>query len=474
MPEAARILIADDEPEIREILREVLEQDGYRVTVAKDGREAIQLLNDKPFELLLSDLKMPHATGIDVLRHIHDNKMPVIGIIATAFGNVENTKEAMKLGAYDFISKPFHLGELKLTIQNALKLQDLEQEATLRRQEVRSESLFHNIIGQSPKMRALFDLMRVVAHDADSTVLITGESGTGKELCARAIHYNSPRKHKPLIPVNCGAIPEALLESELFGHVRGAFTGAHMDRIGRFKLADGGTIFLDEIGEMSPVLQVKLLRVLQEHEFEPVGAMETEKVNVRVITATNRNLEEMVAEGKFREDLYFRLNVIPLHIPALRERLDDIDPLLRHFVAQFNKQKGRSVRGFSDEAVGCLKRYEWRGNVRELVNLVERMITLYDADIIGVEHLPDKIRQRTAAPSSDFGALVEFPEEGVDLNKLVEEFEAHMICQALNRAEGVKNRAAKLLNIKRTTLVEKMKKRMSGNAEIFEQHGIDG
>ena len=461
-----RILVADDEPDIREVLTEALTNEGYDVSAAVDGSKAIEMLDKHHYDLLLSDLKMPNATGIEVLKHIHDNNLPTIGIIATAYGSIDNAVEAMKLGAHEYITKPFHLGELKITIERALKYRKLEQENKTLKRQVRSEAQFDNIIGSSQKMRELFDLLRVVAADANSTVLVTGESGTGKELIARALHYNSPRGNAPLIPVNCGAIPEALLESELFGHVKGAFTGAHVDRVGRFKLADGGSIFLDEVGEMSPMLQVKLLRVLQEKEFEAVGSVITDKVNVRLIAATNQNLEELVEKKEFREDLYFRLNVIPMHLPPLRERIDDIPILLDHFLHFFNEQKGRAISGFTNEAIECLNHYYWRGNVRELENLVERMVTLNEDGALDVAQLPEKYRQGSTA-SFQYSPGLEFPEEGVEMNKLVEEFETHLIKQALGRCNGIKNRAAALLNIKRTTLVEKMKKRTAGDPSVF-------
>ena len=463
---SAKILVADDESYIRDVLTDALTADGYTVHQACDGREAIKKLDEQHYDVIITDLKMPHASGIDVLRHIQEANLPTIGILATAYGTIDSAIEALKLGAREYLTKPFHLGELKITVDKALKFHELQQENQELKEQIRAEAQFENIVGESPAMRRLFELMRVVARDADSTVMIEGDSGTGKELVARAIHYNSPRKNKPLVPVNCGAMPETLLESELFGHVKGAFTGAHADRQGRFALANGGTIFLDEVGEMSPTLQVKVLRVLQEQEFEPVGSVETAKVNVRVIAATNRNLEQMVQEKTFREDLFFRLNVIPIRLPPLRERREDIPLLLDHFIRQFNEQKGKKVKGYSDEAIQLLCANGWRGNVRELENLVERTITFAERSVIEAAELPDKFRR----PTTDGPALQpmgEFPDEGVDLNKLVQEFETRLIRQALSKTGGVKNQAATLLQIKRTTLVEKMKKRTAVDPTAF-------
>ena len=364
----------------------------------------------------------------------------------------------MRLGAFDYITKPFHLDEIKILVHKAREFQAMRVENRNLRRELKRSHKLDSIIGTSPPMQQLSSLITTVA-DSDSTILILGDSGTGKELVARAIHYNSPRADQSLIPVNCGAIPEDLLESELFGHMRGSFTGATMNRVGRFQLADGGTIFLDEIGDMSPKLQVKLLRVLQEQTFEPVGSTETIRVNVRIITATNRNLEADVASGRFREDLFYRLNVIPIHIPPLRERVDDIPLLIAHFVERFNKLKGRRISRFTDEAVQILCNYEWPGNVRELENLVERMAILHAEGEITPTQLPEKFSGISPRPAAASSSAIEIPDEGIDFNALVDDFEMQLIVKALEKAGGIKNKAATLLNIKRTTLVEKMKKK---------------
>ncbi len=462
-PQTGKILIVDDEWTIRDVLATILTTEGYQVKMAEDGAEAIRKLDEETFDLVITDLKMPNVDGMEVLRHLSTLNVHTLGIVATGYGSIESAVEALRLGAFDYITKPFHLDEIKILVHKAREFQSLQAENQTLRKELKRTGRVENIVGQSPSMLKLDQLIRTVA-DSDSTILILGESGTGKELVARAIHYNSDRSGQPLIPVNCGAIPEDLLESELFGHVKGAFTGATMNRIGRFQMADGGTIFLDEIGDMSPKLQVKLLRVLQEQTFEPVGSTQTVKVNVRIITATNRNLEKDVAEGRFREDLFYRLNVIPLHIPPLRDRLDDLPLLVDHFIKRFNKTKGRRLTKFSDEAMRLLAAYPWPGNVRELENLVERMAILNGEGEIGPAQLPEKFTGLSPAALPVSGAPAEIPDEGIDFNKLVDDFEMGLIVKALEKSGGIKNKAAALLNIKRTTLVEKMKKKgMLGN-----------
>ena len=454
-----RVLIVDDEWTIRDVLANILQGEGFEVEQAEDGEKAMEMLDASTYDLVITDLKMPNASGIDVLRHIAKQNVHTLGIVATGYGSIESAVEALRLGAFDYITKPFHLDEIKILVHKAREFQTLQRENQSLRQELKRTNKLDNIIGSSPAIKTLTNMIHTVA-DSDSTILILGESGTGKELVARAIHYNSRQANHALIPVNCGAIPEDLLESELFGHVKGAFTGATMNRVGRFQLADGGTIFLDEIGDMSPKLQVKLLRVLQEQTFEPVGATQTVKVNVRIIAATNRNLEEDVKEGKFREDLFYRLNVIPIIIPPLRSRLEDLPLLIDHFVKHFNRLKGRKITQFNEAAIQVLSAYNWPGNVRELENLVERMAILHAEGEIGVERLPEKFTGLTPVTSSTAGSVrMEIPEEGIDFNTLVSEYEIALIQKALEKADGVKNKAAALLNIKRTTLVEKMKKR---------------
>ncbi|HOR27447.1 MAG TPA: sigma-54 dependent transcriptional regulator [Candidatus Sumerlaeota bacterium] len=453
-----RVLVVDDEWSIRDVLSNILQSEGFEVETAQDGDEAIALLDDKLYDLVITDLKMPRVHGMEVLRHLSKLNVHTLGIVATGYGSIESAVEALRLGAFDYITKPFHLDEIKIVVHKAREFQALQTENRTLRRELKRSGKFENIIGNSAKIKSMINLIHTVA-DSDSTILILGESGTGKELVARAVHYNSPRADQPLIPVNCGAIPEDLLESELFGHVKGAFTGATMNRVGRFQLADGGTIFLDEIGDMSPKLQVKLLRVLQEQAFEPVGATETVRVNVRIITATNRDLEADVADGRFREDLFYRLNVIPIHIPPLRERAEDIPILIDHFVERFNKLKGRRVKGFRRDAIEALMAYPWPGNVRELENLVERMVILNPDGEITEETLPERFTGHKPRPLPMPSEGLEIPDEGIDFNALVDQFETQLIERALEKAGGIKNKAAALLQIKRTTLVEKMKKK---------------
>ncbi|MCX7010982.1 MAG: sigma-54 dependent transcriptional regulator [Candidatus Sumerlaeota bacterium] len=448
------VLVIDDDWSIRDVLSNILRAEGFDVLTAENGEEGNKLLDEQDFQIVITDMRMPKGDGIAVLRHIQDKGLDCLGIVATAYGSVESAVEALRCGAFDYVTKPFHLDEIRHVIHRAIEYRGLRRENVQLRQELQRVNKIENIVGASAPMQRLFAMITTVA-DSDSTVLVLGESGTGKELVARAIHYNSRRSQRPLIAVNCAAIPEDLLESELFGHVRGSFTGAISDRPGRFALADGGTIFLDEIGDMSPKLQVKVLRVLQEHEFEPVGATQTMKVNVRVIAATNQDLETRVRDHQFREDLFYRLNVIPIRLPPLRERRDDVPLLLQHFLEKFNKENHSRLARFSEEAIALLQACPWPGNVRELENLVERMSILVGEGEVAAADLPEKFRGQTRQEFADFA---EFPPEGVDLNRLVERFEGRLIRQALDRSNGVKNQAAKLLNIKRTTLVEKIKK----------------
>lgn len=451
-----RVLIIDDEWSIRDVLSGILTAEGLDVSTAANGAEGIDLLSRETFNLVITDLRMPKADGIAVLRHIQQHNPECLGIVATAYGSVESAIEALRAGAFDYITKPFHIDEIRHLIRRAVEYRGLKKENTELRRQLQRNYRLQNIVGKSPAMKRLFDLIQTVA-DSDSTVLILGGSGTGKELVAKAIHYSSRRTSGPLVAVNCAAIPEDLLESELFGHVRGAFTGAVSDRAGRFQLANGGTIFLDEIGDMTPKLQVKVLRVLQEQEFEPVGATKTVKVNVRVLAATNQDLEERVRQGLFREDLYYRLNVIPVMLPSLKERTEDIPLLLQHFIERFNKENNSHLTRFTEESIAILQKYDWPGNVRELENLVERMSVLIREGEVAPEDLPEKF-QRSSITESPNG-VVNFPTSGVDLNKLVDEYETRLILKALELSNGVKNRAASLLNIKRTTLVEKLKKK---------------
>jgi len=449
------ILIVDDEIQNREYLSEILSDEGYSVSTASNGREAVNRIAQEPFEVVLTDLQMPELDGLGVIRHLVESKLNSIGIIYTGYGSVKTAVDAMRLGAFDYITKPFKAEEIKVVVKKALEHLALQAENIYLKQQLKAKYKFENIVGTSDKMQKVFSLIDKVA-STDSTVLIFGESGTGKELVARALHYNSPRAQNPFVPVNCGAIPEELLESELFGHEKGAFTGAFRTRIGRFELAGTGSIFLDEISEMSPNLQVKLLRIIQEREFERVGGVKSIKADVRIIAATNKVLEEEVAEGKFREDLYYRLNVIPINLPPLRERTEDIPLLIKHFLSKYSHAKSGEP-DFSKKAIAALMRYRWPGNVRELENLVERMVVLSEGPEIDVNDLPERILSGAHVAPSNI-PQIDLPESGIDLSTAVNEFERNIIVQALNKSNWVKNRAAKLLHVNRTTLVEKIKK----------------
>ena len=459
----AHILVVDDEEGMREFLKVLLEREGHQVTAASDGAEALRLAREEPVDLVISDLRMPKLDGVGLLSGLRelDPYLPVI--VITAYASVESAVSAMKLGAYDYIIKPFKVDELKLVVAKALEAERLRRENLALKQELRERHRFPGLIGQSPKMLALYELMEKVA-PLSTTILITGESGTGKELVARAIHYASPRAERPFLAINCSAIPEALLESELFGHVKGAFTGAVAHKAGLFEVADGGTIFLDEIGEMSPALQVRLLRVLQEKAFRRVGGTEDIKVDVRLIAATNRDLKEAIAKGTFREDLYWRLNVIPIHLPPLRERKGDIPLLASEFLRRFAKEQGREGLSLSPEAMALLEGYDWPGNVRELENVIERAVALERGDRITPDSLPDHIRNTPpplpspfkgegwegVAPVSGLQSPVssfESKPQGIDLEEALSEVEKTLMLDALEKAGWVQTRAAKILGI---------------------------
>jgi DNA-binding NtrC family response regulator len=450
-----KILVVDDDPEIRDGVADVLRQAGYDVDEAKDGKKAIKCIETGSYDLVLTDLNLPKVDGMKVLRHVLDESPDTICIILTGFGTIKGSVEAIKMGAFDYISKPVKSDEIVIVVEKALKYRHLERENILLKQQLRKKYQFENFIGDSKPIQKVFELIERVA-DTDSTVLITGESGTGKELIAKAIHYNSYRRDNPMVVINCGAIPEELLESELFGHEKGAFTGAHKMRVGRFELANGGTIFLDEIGDMSPNLQVKLLRVLQEQKFERVGGTRTLEIDVRIIAATNKNLINAVNRGSFRQDLYYRLNVIPIRVPPLRYRKSDIPLLIDFFFKRIEPRKRNGINGFSSKAEDALVAYDWPGNVRELENMVERMSILANGDKIELEDVPDSIKGKGAKIES---IEVTIPKDGIVFDQAVEEYERKLILEALNETNWVKTKAAKLLNINRTTLIEKMKKK---------------
>nr|HID58752.1 sigma-54-dependent Fis family transcriptional regulator [Desulfobacterales bacterium] len=416
---------------------------------------AIERLKVEFYDLVITDLNMPEVGGMEVLKFIVSNSPDTVCIILTGYGTIRSSVEAIKMGAFDYLPKPISSEEILVIVEKALKFKRLERENVLLRNQLRKKYKFENFIGTSEAIRQVFNIIEKVAN-TDSTILITGESGTGKELIARAIHYNSDRRDRPMVTINCGAIPEELLESELFGHEKGAFTGAHRTRIGRFEVADGGTIFLDEIGDMSPNLQVKLLRVIQEQKFERVGSTKTINIDIRIIAATNKNLKKAVSEGHFREDLYYRLNVIPINVPPLRERKSDIPLLVDYFVKRYKKRNKKKIKGFTHQAIKALMRYDWPGNVRELENIVERAVILSDHEEIDLDDIPENIRGGSEPIRT---VEISIPDDGIHFSHAVEEYERELILQALNKTNWVKKKAAKLLNISRTTLVEKIKKR---------------
>jgi DNA-binding NtrC family response regulator len=449
------ILVVDDEAQLREGIVSYLNQEGYEIQQASTGEDALALLKETPFDILITDMKLPGVDGNTVLQEALSIYPDLIGIIITGYGTVESAVQAMKNGAYDYIAKPFQLMEVSLLVRQALERRRLKLENAYLKTQLKEKYRFENIIGNSKPMQEIFQLVETIAA-TNSTVLITGETGTGKELIARAIHFNSLRKDQKIVSINCGAIPETLLESELFGHVKGAFTGAHQTRIGRFEQAHKGTIFLDEIATMSPALQVKLLRVLQEREFERVGGMETIKVDVRIIAATSANLKEMVERNEFRSDLYYRLNVIPIHLSALRDRREDIPLLTKHFVKKYCQGSNMEIKTAAQEAMKMLMNYSWPGNIRQLENAIERAVALVGPrNVILPSDLPAEV-QKTSA--NLFLSEIYIPDEGVNFNTEVSNVEKELIMQSLRKSGGNKKQAAKLLNLKRTTLIEKLKR----------------
>ncbi len=454
----AKILIVDDDKSILELLSELLSENGHNIKTAEDGQTALRLIEDEFFEVIITDLVMPGMDGIELMKKVLKTSPYTKCIILTGYGTIKSSVEAIKKGAFDYITKPVSVSELLVTIENALKMNDLEKENRYLRSELRRIGGFENIVGTSRAMQKVFEMIEKVSY-TDCTVLITGSSGTGKELVARAIHSHSNRSDRPFVVINCGAIPEELLESELFGHEKGAFTGAHKRRIGRFEMADGGTIFLDEIGEMSPSLQVKLLRVLQEREFERVGGIKPIKVDVRIIAATNRDLKVAIKEGKFREDLYYRLNVIPIHLPDLKDRKSDIPLLIDHFLRKYSKESNGNIKGITKDALNIFMRYNWPGNIRELENIVKRIIILSDGEIIDVDDIPEYMKEDIEVEDDRWRLKNIKPiEKGMGLNEAVREFEKRLIMEALEKSNGITSRAAKILKINRTTLIEKIKK----------------
>ncbi len=452
----SHVLVVDDEELYRRSLERILRRVGHQVSEAQDATEALNAISDQPFDLVLVDLRMPGLNGIELVRQIRDINPDLPCIMITGFGTPESSVDALRAGAFWYLEKPFDQSNLEVIrklVDQAIEHGRLRAENRILQGQLRSKYRFENIVGTSAALRHVLDLVAKVA-DSESTVLVTGESGTGKELIARAIHFNSPRAEQPLVTVNCGAIPEELLESELFGHEKGAFTNAVRDRVGRFGAANGGTIFLDEIGDMSPNLQVKLLRVLQDRSFERVGSSKTMRVNVRVIAATNQDLEVAMREGRFREDLFFRLNVIPVEVPPLRERRDDIPQLAQYFLDVLNHERDQKIDSISEEAMALLCDYPWPGNVRELENMIERLTILRGEGEIRAEDITGLSRR--PIPQATRPTL---PDGGIDFRAAVDAFETDLILSALEKTNWKKSRAADLLRLHRTTLIEKIKKK---------------
>ena len=451
------VLVVDDDSAVRDVLQEALTQEEYSVSTVEDGAAAIQAVKDSVVHIVITDFQLPDIDGLEIIDRLAKLDAKIIPIMMTGFGTIETAVRAMKSGAFDFITKPFDLEAVAVVVRKAAEFLRLRQENHLLRKAVRDQYRLEQLVGASEPIQQVMEFVRKVA-DSDSTVMIQGESGTGKELVARMLHFNSLRKDRPLVPVNCGAIPENLLESELFGHEKGAFTGATHARMGRFELANGGTIFLDEIGEMSLPLQVKLLRVLQEREFERVGGNRTIHVDVRIVAATNQDLETLVEEKRFRKDLFYRLNVIPIVIPPLRERRSDIPLLIDHFLTRFNQTKHTEISSLAPDALHLLTEYDWPGNIRELENMIERLVVLKKRGVLSIGDLPDKICRKSSGTELK-EQFIRFSEDGINLSREVEQYEKHLIMEALRKANGVTSRAAQLLQLNRTTLVEKLKRK---------------
>ena len=441
-----KILVVDDEKSMREILEIFLQNEEYSVSTANNGESAVEAIKNDIFDLVISDMKMPKMGGLELLKNIKEIAPDTVVVIVTAFGTTESAVEAMKHGAYDYIQKPFQMDNIRLVIKNALEKQKLRKDVSLLKEQLKAPSL-NNIIGSSPVMRSLFNVISKSA-ESSASVLISGESGTGKELVAKAIHNLSPRKNNHFVAVNCAAIPEGLLESELFGYMKGAFTGASANKQGLFEVADDGTLFLDEIGVMPIALQAKLLRVLEGGTFRRVGGVSDIHVDVRIVSATNINIQKHIEEGTFREDLYFRLNVLSVKIPPLRERGDDIELLANHFLEKFAGDKKR----FSGSAIQQFKGYRWKGNVRELENIIERVVLLCDSDTIDAGHLPEEMGTVSR------NEKISIPPNGLDIEQLMEETEKAYLLNALKKTNGVKTEAAKLLSLTFRSFRHKLKK----------------
>ncbi len=445
-----RILIVDDEEGMRRLLSRVLTREGYDTVAVGSGAEALRLVANERFDLVVTDIKMPEMDGLQLLAELKEYEPSLLVIVITAYGTIENAVQALRSGAYDYIAKPFENDEIRLTVAKALERERLLAENRYLHAELEGRYDFSGIIGSSPAMEKVYEMVLSVAA-SNANVLITGESGTGKELLARSIHYNSPRKEKPFVVLNSAAISEGVLESELFGHEKGAFSGAIDTRKGRFERADQGTLFIDEVAEMSMTAQVKLLRVIQEHEFERVGGNKTISVNVRIVAATNKILEDQVKDGKFREDLYYRLNVVNINVPPLRSRREDIEPLTKHFLEKYSAETGKKITELAPRALSCLLAHDWPGNIRELQNAIERAVVLAKGSVLTPRDFPQGLQ-------GDDQICLQIPEKGGSLTDILEDLERQLILQTLQREDGSQTRAADTLGIKRTTLRYKMEK----------------
>jgi two-component system response regulator HydG len=442
-----RILVVDDEQSHRAMLKAVLTKEGYDISEADDGISAVRAVESESFDLILMDIRMTDMDGIEAMGEIKKMSPSIPIIMMTAYASIKTAVEALKSGAYDYLTKPLDIDELKILIKKALEHYRLQEENVFLKERLADRFDFSRIIGKSRRMKDLFENLSLIA-PSDATILIYGESGTGKELIANAIHQNSPRAQRPFIKVSCAALPETLLESELFGHERGAFTGAVARKAGRFQLADGGTLFLDEVNVMSPTTQVKLLRVLQEREFEPLGSTKTIHVDIRLITATNKELEVEVKEGRFREDLFYRLNVVPIHLPPLRERKEDIPLLAEHFSRLYQEKNKKSIKGFLPKTIDTLMRYDWPGNIRELENVIERAILFCRSEFISPKDLPPPLQEEEVR---------EQPIISIPSGMTLEELEKEAILQTLEETGGNRTQTAQILGISRKTLQNKLK-----------------
>lgn len=455
----AKILIVDDEEIVLKSCRKILEKGGHQVSTALSGQEAFDLLEKESFDIVITDMKMPGIDGIEVLKRVREKYPDIVVIMITGYSTVQSAVQAMKLGAFDYIPKPFTPDEVLIVVEKALEKKSLIHENIYLRKELEAKYGFDNIIGNSTRMQDVYKLIRKVA-PTDSTVLIRGESGTGKELIARAIHFNSPRKKRPFVPVDCGVLAQELLESELFGHVKGSFTGAIVTKPGLFEIADGGSIFLDEIGDINPNIQSKLLRVIQEKEFTPVGGVKPKKADLRFIVATNKDLEKLVEERQFREDLFYRLNVVSITIPLLKERKDDIPLLAYHFLKKYTKEMNKNIKSISVDAMNMLIAYSWPGNVRQLENVIERAIVMAEGDTITTDHLPFAVRSEIAHPDTPI------PKSSDELKEIkkklressVESIEKSFILDALTRNDWNITRSAKDVGMQRPNFQVLMKK----------------